>query len=344
MKKTTIIRVHLIFWVVMIILIFPIAYYLASNESHGMFNPFLVPEVWILTLIPLVYLLFPFYFSYAFITGCFVKYGFRIKSLVWIVLFIVYYAVLLRITSIPSLDNSTKIWLTHLSLSIILTVIFGSLGSLFNIIEKWYANEKVKVELKKKNLRIELDLLKSRMNPHFLFNTINNIDVLIEEDPKKASQYLKKLSGILRFVLYKADTTSIPLQDEIQNIYDYLELQKIRTLNNQFIHFEVKGDVGNHLIAPLLFIPYIENAFKYSNNKKVKNAIDINLDVSKSHLLFTCRNHFDNSNKSIDNEGGLGNELMKQRLNLLYRNKHMLTIDQEENWYNLELKIELDDH
>ena len=143
----------------------------------------------------------------------------------------------------------------------------------------WFEEIQVKEALQLKNLSTELDLIKSQLDPHFLFNTINNIDTLLLNSPELASQYLNKLSDILRFMLFETKTDKIPLSKEIAYIEKYIELQKIRTSNSNFVNLAIKGDISNHTIPAMLFIPFIENAFKHVSNKKTDNAINITLEI-----------------------------------------------------------------
>ncbi|MFN3446035.1 MAG: sensor histidine kinase, partial [Bacteroidia bacterium] len=130
----------------------------------------------------------------------------------------------------------------------------------------WFEEVKLKEDLTLKNREMELSLVKSQLDPHFLFNTINNIDVLILKNAEDASDYLNKLSDIMRFMLFETKAEMIPLSKEIEYIKKYIELQKIRTSNNSYVSFNVEGVANGRLIAPMVFIPFIENAFKHTNN------------------------------------------------------------------------------
>jgi len=207
----------------------------------------------------------------------------------------------------------------------------------------WYSDIFYKRQLEKKNLETELALLKAQINPHFLFNTLNNIDVLIEKDAKTASIYLKKLSGILRFMLYESPTEKVALTQEVEYIKEYIELQKIRTSNPDFVSFTVTGDTDNMQIAPMLFIPFIENAFKHCTNKKINNAVEITLAVHDKEIDFTCSNAFEQSALPTQERSGLGLDLIRNRLNLLYKN-HQLNIDKTNNRFSIALSIKPDDN
>ncbi|RYD76422.1 MAG: histidine kinase, partial [Sphingobacteriales bacterium] len=164
----------------------------------------------------------------------------------------------------------------------VLCMVHGIIALIIRGFIKWYADIKIKDELQQKNFETELALVKSQLNPHFLFNTINNIDVLIERDARKASLYLNKLSDIMRFMLYEGKAEMIPLDRELTYISKYIDLQKIRNANAAYVQYSVTGNSGSALIAPMLFVPFIENAFKHATNKKENNAIVIKIDIDKN--------------------------------------------------------------
>ncbi|MEP6748678.1 MAG: histidine kinase [Bacteroidota bacterium] len=215
----------------------------------------------------------------------------------------------------------------------------GIIGLVMRGFINWYADIKLKEILNRKNYEMELALVKSQINPHFLFNTIHNIDVLIEKDSIKASAYLNKLSEMLRFMLYEIKTEKIALAKELSYIEKYIDLQKIRTANLNYINYSVDGNANDRVIASMLFIPFIENAIKHTDNKKLENAINIKITVEKDTIYFTCENKYSNTS-SIQNEyNGLGNELIQKRLGLLYPGRHSLTIANANNIYSVKLII-----
>lgn len=219
------------------------------------------------------------------------------------------------------------------------TIVNGVLGLVMKGFISWYGDIRVKDELTRKNNEIELALIKAQLNPHFLFNTINNIDVLIQKDPDKASLYLNKLSDMLRFMLYETGAEEITLDEELNYIEHYIELQRIRTSNPNFIAYTKNGSSESWKISPMLFIPFIENAFKYSENKKIERAIDISITMSPEKLIFTCSNHFKHAEQTGPNSGGLGLLLIRRRLELLFGEKHELRIDMRDNIYTVNLEV-----
>ena len=198
---------------------------------------------------------------------------------------------------------------------------------------------KLKEELNRKNYEMELQLIKSQIDPHFLFNTLNNIDVLIEKDASKASAYLNKLSDIIRFMLYETKTDRIPLAEELNYIDKYIELCRIRTSNPDYISYSVMGDHPAHLsIAPLVFIPFIENAVKHSESRKGENAVNVNFIIESDKIDFICENKY-NHRKSNNAGHGMGNDLIKKRIALLYPERHELKISDNNGEYKVKLSI-----
>ena len=203
----------------------------------------------------------------------------------------------------------------------------------------WFEEIKLKEELKQKNHETEMALVKAQLDPHFLFNTLNNIDVLIIKNATEASNYLNKLSDILRFMLYETKTDKILLKKEIEYIEKYIELQKIRTANANYVSFKVTGSPENKTIAPMVFIPFIENAFKHTTNKKTDNAITVQIIIKQDAIVFVCENKFDPNRVLNQESNGLGNDLIRKRLNLIYPQKHTLDSGSQINLYSVNLTI-----
>ena len=227
-----------------------------------------------------------------------------------------------------------------ISFTSFLGLVFGGIALVIKGFFTWFKELKLKEELLEKNHQMELALVKSQLDPHFLFNTINNIDVLIEKEPTEASHYLKKLSDMMRFMLYQTKDEQILLSEELGYIEKYIELQKIRTGNRNFVNYEILGTPNGQMVAPMLFIPFIENAFKHTNNKKIDNAVDIDVKIEGHHIIFKCQNKFDPDKPSENGQNGLGNELIQKRLDVLYPGRHSLRVERSKDEYSVELSIQ----
>ncbi len=224
----------------------------------------------------------------------------------------------------------------------VMTIIASICGMVALVIKgfiTWLNEIKLKEALKEKTYEMEMALIKSQLDPHLLFNTINNIDALILKDPVVASEYLNKLSDIMRFMLYETKPDQILLSKEIEYIEKYIELQKIRTANKDYVHFTITGNVGSKKIAPMIFIPFIENAFKHTNNKKLENAISIDICVKAQNIEFKCENKFDSKPSARQPDSGLGNELIQKRIQLIYPEKHTLEVNKTDDLYSVHLTI-----
>ncbi|MDX1478050.1 MAG: sensor histidine kinase [Saprospiraceae bacterium] len=230
-------------------------------------------------------------------------------------------------------------WPYALGFTLFLSIVLGVIALVIKGFLTWYQELKIKEELLEKTHRMELALIKSQLDPHFLFNTINNIDVLISKDPDEASRYLNKLSDMMRFMLYETRSEEVPLAQELAYISKYIELQKIRTANRNYINFTVTGFAGDKRVAPMLFIPFIENAFKHSGNKKLDQAVDIQLDIGEDQITFHCHNRFEPNGTPPNGQNGLGNALIKKRLELLYPDRHTLQIERAQDHYRVALTI-----
>jgi two-component system LytT family sensor kinase len=207
----------------------------------------------------------------------------------------------------------------------------------------WYDEIALREELTRRNFETELALIKSQINPHFLFNTINNIDVLIARDPALASEYLNKLSDLLRYMVYETKAERILLARELGYVEKYVELQKIRTTNPGYVEFEVAGDPGDFQVAPMLLFPFIENAFKHTEGRKGASSIRIRVSAGADRLLFECENTYHRAPPGPRQEfGGLGGELIRRRLALAYPGRHSLDVDDDGATYRVRLTLRED--
>lgn len=228
---------------------------------------------------------------------------------------------------------------SEMLLIIFIGIINGIIGFVLKGFISWYADLKIKEKLQQHTHVMELELIKSKLDPHFLFNTINNIDGMMMMDVEVASKYLDKLSTILRFMLYESKIEKIPLTKELEYIQKYIDLQKIRTTNPDFVKYTVEGLHFKHQIPAMLFIPFIENAFKHVVSKKQFHAIEIHILIKKEKIIFSCKNKFNPNPRTPKEAGGVGNELIKKRLQLLFPNRHELETSTTEKTYSIQLTI-----
>ncbi|MFA5010868.1 MAG: histidine kinase [Ignavibacteria bacterium] len=215
------------------------------------------------------------------------------------------------------------------------------LGVMSKVSLIWYRNQLKQKETEQQNISNELAMLKAQINPHFLFNTLNNIKSLIKSIPSKAIDSIDRLTGIMQYMIFDSSAEKVLLESEIKHIENYIDLEKIRYNDPGFIEFKVEGDFKGVTIPPLIFMPFIENAFKHGNKLKPSPGIIINLIVAKSGLCFETTNYLKDNIELHSKNSGFGLANIRRRLDLLFGNKYELLIADENNTFNVNLKLNL---
>ncbi len=238
------------------------------------------------------------------------------------------------------LDKAGKFWQINPFYTFFNIYTVVGLFASIKLLKYWYQNQQLKAELEDKNKTSELALLRSQLNPHFLFNTLNNIDSLIITNPEKASDAIIKLSDIMRFMLYDTTTDEVPLDKEVNYLKSYISLQGMRMKDPDFVSVTLEGNCHGKTIAPMLFIPFVENAFKHGQKNVKSPGIEIKLSCLLDSINFEVINCVDESRQmNKDETSGIGLINTKRRLELLYPDKHELNITRENGYYRSNLRI-----
>jgi len=219
--------------------------------------------------------------------------------------------------------------------SLVLVLICAS--SSIKFFQKWISDRQLIYELEKSKISAELEQLKNQINPHFLFNMLNNANVLTKKDPDKASQVLMKLSDLLRYQLYDSARDKVLLTSDIHFLEDLLNLEKVRRDNFDFM-ISKEGDLTGVQIPPLLFISFVENAIKHNNDAARSSYVHLFFNVRGNDLYFKCINSKP-SVKAVNKSGGLGLTNIRRRLTLLFPTSHLLEIKDEPETYCVTLSI-----
>ena len=198
-------------------------------------------------------------------------------------------------------------------------------------------DEETMKELERHNLQTELEYLKYQINPHFFMNTLNNIHALVDIDAEKAKMTIVELSKMMRYVLYESSNKTILLSREIRFLNNYIGLMKLRYTEKVNIEVSMPVDFPDVQIPPLLFISFVENAFKHGVSYQSDSFIHVCMKLEGEQLLFQCSNS--HSNKRDDQEGGIGLENIRKRLRLLFGENYVLSIDQVADSFNVLLII-----
>jgi sensor histidine kinase YesM len=219
------------------------------------------------------------------------------------------------------------------------SIIFIFLSTVLKFTVDWFLNERIQRDLENQRLSAELSFLKSQINPHFLFNSLNSIYSLAYQKSDTTPEAILKLSEIMRYMLYECNDNKVELAKELQYLHNYIDLQKIRFGNKAFIDFEVNGEITNQYIVPLLLISFIENAFKHGIANDPIMPISLKINIEDGNLYFFIQNKKHSHNR--DASGGIGLMNVKRRLDLLYPGKYNLNIRDEADTYTVQLSLVL---
>ncbi|RPH31784.1 MAG: hypothetical protein EHM93_12195 [Bacteroidales bacterium] len=330
MKLYIKIAIHAIFWFVYLSYSISVSLELARR--------LMITNVTSHLAINIIWAVVAFYSFYIFVIGYFER-GKYFKYLA--VSFII--CLLCAIVFLPFhfiLSNEDKFLTIKLAItSTIGTFLLGQCGSLIRGFENWVNNLKHQTDIENLYLKAENNLLKSQISPHFLFNSLNNIDSFIGSNPRKASEMLISLSEILRYIIYETKTDFVEMGKEIGFIQSYISLQLIRIKNPSSLKVSLPSSYSNQRIVPLILLPFIENIFKHANFNDSSNT-ELRIDLTdKQVTLYSLNNFTPRLNES--DSSGLGLENVKRRLDLLYKNKHQLTISKTFDTFEVQLVLDV---
>lgn len=240
-------------------------------------------------------------------------------------------------------DNSFtyKLFLAYLA-SLQGAVTGAALAASFKLFKHFYAKNLRNLQLQKENTEAQLQLLTAQVHPHFLFNTLNNIYSKAQTESPGSAKMIMELSHILRYVLDEGRQTRVPLENELQMIKDYINLEKMRYDDTLDLHFSFPSNTQNIYIAPLLLLPFVENCFKHGTSKMLRQPwINLKAELNGETLFVKIMNGKKEGVKNAGGRKGTGIENVQQRLDLLYKDKYDLQISEDEEVFVVNLKIEL---
>ena len=247
-----------------------------------------------------------------------------------------------RKASTDSLGFFSYRFRTYFQTNILTNVSVVVVAFAYRLLLLWFQQEKLRKELENQKLKAELSFLKLQVNPHFLFNALNNIYSLsVMEKSNKTGQSIMKLSDLMRYVLYEKEDAEnrVSLDKEIRHINSYIDLEKLRHPGDVYINFSIEGDTNGKRIVPLLLFPLIENACKHGILTDAQKPVDINLKVSDHQLNFSIENSINSYQK--DEVGGIGLPNVQKRLDLLYGKKYSLDVSKAADRFIVNLQLPL---
>jgi signal transduction histidine kinase len=327
---------HLLIW----LLIFGAWFFLRYEDFALPSTAFKITLVKVVDLALMVYLT-----NYLLIPKLLYKKQYILFALAFIVLIttssLVKMNVLGRIMNNPNLLSFSGNWKARIYDNVIPHFFLVLAGVAFKLMFDFIEMQKKMAEMAKEKAEAELSFLKSQINPHFLFNSLNAVYFLIDKENKEAREALHRFSEMLRYQLYEAGGNRIPVEKEIDFLKDYVHLQKLRKDDQYKVEFKAAADVKGFSIEPLLLLSFVENAFKHISHKQdAVNFVNINLSRSNGQLLFDVENSKEES-ASTESAGGIGLQNVKRRLELLYAGKYELNISNQPGLYKVNLKLNL---
>jgi two-component system, LytTR family, sensor kinase len=336
MKRKNKIIIHLFFWFYMVNqLLFP--FYISKMETYYYYDSAVGLVLNVINFY-IVYFSIPFFLKKRNLILTILA-GIGILAAVSVFRYYIYFLLYRYFIHLPPkepLDLSILLYN-----NIRLTIINGIYAVLIRLAIDWFETQRLKSDLIQQKQASELALLRSQVNPHFLFNTLNNIYSLVYMRSEDAPAAVMKLSSIMRYMLYDANTDKVLLEKEVEYLKSFIELQKLRLKQASFIDMQVTGELNGRTIAPMLLIPFVENAFKHSSKTAPGPGIRITLDVQPARVTFMVANL--RRKTPVDpgeTTGGIGMTNIKRRLELLYPGRHSLSVNQDEETYTVNLTLE----
>ncbi|KIO78564.1 membrane protein [Pedobacter lusitanus] len=255
------------------------------------------------------------------------------------VLAVLYRDVILQYNNPKTGAVEYKDLISYMVLTVFVSGFFIISSCLIKFMLDWFSNTRIQRSLETEKKDMELQFLKSQLNPHFLFNSLNNIYSLAYQKSDKTADAILKLSEIMRYMIYESNDSWVALSKEIEYVQSYIELQKLRFKNGAAVEMTLNGEINDQQIIPLILISFVENAFKHGVANDPKDPIRINIIANQKILHFSITNKKSNGNK--DEVGGVGLNNVERRLQLLYPERYKLNIVNSATHYTSELMLDI---
>jgi signal transduction histidine kinase len=223
---------------------------------------------------------------------------------------------------------------------IIITLLCAIFSRLVKAAQDRFINILKKQDFKKQAVQTELSYLKSQINPHFLFNTLNNIHTLAYTQSTETPETIMRLSSLLRYMLYESNSETVALERDIEHLQDFINLQQLRYENAHIVKLDITGDITHCKVAPFLFIHLLENAYKHSPGRLRSGDISVKIEAVKDMVSFCITNPINPIKASGQEDiGGIGLKNLQKRLTLLYPNRHKFITHADDHLYSVTLEL-----
>jgi len=231
----------------------------------------------------------------------------------------------------------------HIVETALITLFISLFIAMVRFAADWFELAERKKEMETQKLTAELNFLKAQINPHFLFNTLNNLYYLAYSKSENTTEVIAKLSQMMRYMIYDANHLQVPLKKEIEYMQNYISLERLRLNNQTPISFDVEGPVDQLLIAPFILITFLENAFKHGvSNNDTSSWVKVRMHAEAHSCVYVVENSKITSvKKESEEKSGIGLQNVRRRLELTYPGRHELLVSEDEKSYRVTLKLQL---
>lgn len=328
------ILLHLLFWVI-VVFYFAWGFGFKENPKGSIINGIFLLPGHLIMVYTILYFLVPRYL----LQRKFLHFSIGMIFLITICFFV--YTTITEL-SIGKLRDIRRSYFT-VGRNIMPFLHIAGIALSIKLLKYWYVQRKQTIEAEKQMMIAELKLLKAQLHPHFLFNTLNNLYSHTLESSSKSPEIVMRLSGLLRFMIYESNVYRIPLSKELELLKNYISLEQLRYGDRLDMSITIHGETEEFQIAPLLLLPFLENAFKHGTSKQLDQCwINLNLSINHSTMQFKLINSLDPSTVGHSAKGGMGLQNVKRRLELLYKDKYTFENVAQEEVYVVTLNIELE--
>ena len=329
------ISLHILFWI-MIVLYFAWGFGLDTEPVRSILNALFFLPGHLIIVYTTLYFLVPKFLLHR-------KYWQFFSGFIMLVLICTLYTIFAQLSlwGDPNLQGAS----ISVGRNVLPFIHVTAIAASIKLLKFWYVQKRYTLEAEQQRTAAELKLLKAQLHPHFLFNTLNNLYSHTLEFSPKSPEIVLRLSALLRFMIYESNSQRISLPREVDLLLDYISLEKLRYGDRLDLSVSITGDVEKYQIAPLLLLPFLENAFKHGTSKQIDQCwISFDLSLDDSLMKFKLINSIDPVRKNGEQvPGGLGLQNVKKRLEILYPGKYTLDTKKLEEVFviNLELQLEL---
>lgn len=326
---------HLFFWVA----VFFAWYYFRADDYAEKSTALRVTFIKVADLALMIYITNYVFLPYLLYRKKYLWFGFAFVSLIFISS-IVKMNILGRMLNNPALYNWSINWKDRVYDNVLPHFFLVTAGVAVKLLFDYARLQRRMMEIAKEKAEAELNFLKSQINPHFIFNSLNSVYFLIDKENKEARTALQKFSDMLRYQLYEMNGARIPIEKEVAFLKDYMDLQRLRIDEKYDVQFNLDVSVYGLQIEPLLLIPLMENAFKHvSHHMGKKNFVHVSIGRDNGSLCFKVENSKEDKLSTNTGDGGIGLQNVKKRLELLYPGKHELKVKETADDFSINLKI-----